>query len=81
MRKRDPADIDMRLRQLGGLGNYDVRVNIDRGRRRAPGETVGVVDACGGAAIAILAIDHFIFSAVGSIVRERDDDKVRCFKI
>jgi hypothetical protein len=56
-------------------------MNIDRGRRRAPGEAVGVVDACGGAAIAILAIDHFIFSAVGSIVRERDDDKVRCFKI
>jgi hypothetical protein len=27
------------------------------------------VDACGGAAIAVLAIDHFIFSAVGLAVR------------
>jgi hypothetical protein len=33
-------------------------VNIDRGRRRPPGETVGVVDTCCGAAIAILAFNH-----------------------
>jgi hypothetical protein len=35
-------------------------VNIDRDGRRTPSEAVGVVDACGGAAIAILAIDHCI---------------------
>jgi hypothetical protein len=48
----------MRLRELGGLGNHDVSVNIDRDRRRAAGGAVGVVDTCGGPAIAILAIDH-----------------------
>ena len=48
----------MRLRQLGGLGDHDVGVNIDGGGGRAPGEAVGVVDACDGAAIAIPAIDH-----------------------
>ncbi len=58
IRQRNPADVDMRLRQLGGLGNDDVGVNVDRGRRRPPGETIGVVDTGGGAAIAILAIDH-----------------------
>jgi hypothetical protein len=47
-----------------------VRVNIDRGRRRAPGEAVGVVDTCSGTAIAILAIDHLIVSAVGLIVQD-----------
>jgi hypothetical protein len=58
VRERHPADIDMRLRQLGGLGNHDVGMNIDGGGRRAPGEAVGVVDTCGCAAIAIVAIDH-----------------------
>ena len=31
MRQRNPADVDMRLRQLGGLGNHDMGVNVDRG--------------------------------------------------
>ena len=31
MRERDPADIDMRLGELGGLGNHDMSVNVDRG--------------------------------------------------
>ena len=31
MRQRNPADIDMRLRQLGGLGNHDMSVNVDGG--------------------------------------------------
>jgi hypothetical protein len=35
-------------------------MNIDRDGRRTPREAVGVVDASGGAAIAILAIDHCI---------------------
>ena len=56
--QRDTADIDMRLRQLGSLGHHDVGVNVDRDGRRPPGEAIGVVDACGGAAIAVLAIDH-----------------------
>ena len=30
MGQRNPADIDMRLRELGGLGNHDMSVNIDR---------------------------------------------------
>ena len=58
MRQRNPADVDMRLRQLGRLGNDDMGVNVDRGRGRTPGEAVGVMDTGGGAAIAILAIDH-----------------------
>src|SRR4029079_17263549 len=32
MRQRDAAEIDMRLRELGGLWNHDVRVDIDRHR-------------------------------------------------
>ena len=58
MRQRDPADIDMRLRQLGGLRHHDMGMDVDRGGGGAPGEAVGVVDAGGGAAIAVLAIDH-----------------------
>src|SRR6202011_1201616 len=64
IRQRDPADIDMRLRQLGGLGNHDVGVNVDRDRRWPPGEAVGVVDTGGSAAIAILTIDHLVDSLV-----------------
>ena len=58
MRQRDPAEIDMGLRELGGLRHDDVGVNVDRGGGGAPGEAVCVVVACGGAAIAVLAIDH-----------------------
>jgi hypothetical protein len=48
----------MRLRKLGGLRHDDVGVNVDRSGRRAPGKAVCVVDTGGGAAIAVLAIDH-----------------------
>jgi hypothetical protein len=58
MRQRDPTEIDMRLRKLGGLRHDDVGVNVDRSGRRAPGKAVCVVDTGGGAAIAVLAIDH-----------------------
>ncbi len=58
MRQRDPADIDMRLRQLGGLRDHDMGVNVDRRGGRTPGEAVGIVDTGGGAAIAVLAVDH-----------------------
>ncbi len=59
MRQRHPAEVDMRLRQLGGFRDHDVGVDVDRHGRRSPGEAVGVMDAGGGAAIAILAVDHF----------------------
>ena len=54
MRQRDPAEIDMRLRQLGGLRHHDMGMNVDRDGGRAAGEAVGVVDAGGGAAITVL---------------------------
>ena len=73
MRQRNPAEIDMRLRQLGGLGHHDMGVNVDRGGRRTPGEAVGVVDAGGGAAIAVLAIDHWMSSAVDGLFGVRRD--------
>ena len=60
IRERHPACVDMRLRQLGSLGDHNMGVNIDRDGRRTPSEAVGVVDASGGAAIAILAIDHWV---------------------
>ena len=59
------------LRQLGGLGHHDMGVNVDRGGGRTPGEAVGVVVAGGGAAIAVLAIDHGSDSAVGLKRSER----------
>src|ERR1700732_3521439 len=64
MRERDPAQIDMRLRQSGSLRNNNVGVNVDRGGGRAPGEAVGIVESGGGAAVAVLAVEHCIVSAV-----------------
>jgi hypothetical protein len=40
------------------LGNYNVSMYVNRGGRRSPGKAVSVMIACGGAAIAVLAIDH-----------------------
>ena len=37
MRQRDAGHVDMRLRQLGGLGHDDVGMNIDRRRRTDAG--------------------------------------------
>jgi len=45
-------------RELGGLRHDDVGVNVDRRGGRTPGEAVRIVVACGGASIAVLAIDH-----------------------
>ena len=56
--ERDAAHVDMRLRHCCGLRYDNMRVNIDGRRRGTTRETVGVMDAGGGAAIAILAIDH-----------------------
>ncbi len=64
MRQRNPGDIDMRLRQLGGLRHHDMGVDVDGDGRGTAGEAVGIVDAGGGAAIAVLAIDHGNDSAV-----------------
>jgi hypothetical protein len=58
MGQRDPTDIDMRLGKLGGLGNHNVSMYVNRGGRRPPGKAVSVMIACGGAAIAVLAIVH-----------------------
>ena len=54
----NPADINMRLRQLGGLGHHDMGVNVDRGGGGASRKAVRIVVAGGGAAIAVHAIDH-----------------------
>ena len=67
MRQRNAAEIDMRLRELGGLGNHDMGVDIDRHRGRTAGEAVGVVDPCRGTAVAVLFLDHgmhFLFIMV-----------------
>ena len=37
MRQRDPAEVDMRLRERGGLRHHDMRVNVDGGRGWPPG--------------------------------------------
>jgi hypothetical protein len=58
MRERQPAYVDMRLRQFGSLGDHDMGVNVDGNGRRPPSEAVRVVDTCGSAAISILAFDH-----------------------
>jgi hypothetical protein len=55
----------MRLRKLGGLRHDDVGVDVDRRGRGTPREAVGIVVACGGAAITVLGIDHGSGSAVG----------------
>ena len=60
MSQRDAAHVDMRLRHGRGLGNDDMGVDVDRRRGRAPGKAVGVMDAGGGAAIAIFAVDHLV---------------------
>ena len=52
--QRDAADIDMRLRDLGGFRHEDMRMDIDGRRRRAAGAAIGVVDAGSRKAIAIL---------------------------
>jgi hypothetical protein len=40
------------------LRHHDVRVDIDGGRTRSPGASVGVVNAGRGSAVAVLAINH-----------------------
>jgi hypothetical protein len=49
----------MRLGEGRRLRHHNVCVNINRGRRRPARQTIGVMDSGGGAAIAILAVDHF----------------------
>src|SRR5229473_6756028 len=48
----------MRLRVRRGLRHDDMGMNVDRCRRWTPGAAIGVVDASGGEAIAILGVDH-----------------------
>jgi hypothetical protein len=48
----------MRLRYRCSLGHDDMRVDIDGWRRGAAREAIGIMVAGGGAAIAILAVDH-----------------------
>jgi hypothetical protein len=58
MGKRNPGHIDMGLCMGRSLRHHDVRVDIDGGRTRSPGASVGVVNAGRGSAVAVLAINH-----------------------
>ena len=58
IRQRNATHIDMRLRVRRGLGDDDMGVNIDRWRRWSSRAAVRVMDARGGAAVAVLAVDH-----------------------
>ena len=44
----------------GSLGNDDMRMNVDGRSGGAAGQAVGVMDAGGGAAVAVFAFDHLM---------------------